>query len=60
VQSKEDFMVNYGEQYEDDAPTSTHIRRHERKFHYHKLSRGIDNQRFQRNHPDHPMHPPVK
>ncbi len=50
-------MVKYGEFFEDEAPTSTHVRRRERKFRYHKLSRGMGVQRYQRTHPDHPMQP---
>lgn len=45
-------MTNYGEFFDDEAPTSTHIRRRERKYHYHKLSRAIGDQRFKRSHPN--------
>jgi hypothetical protein len=43
-------MVDYGEHFDDEAPTSTHIRRRERKYRYHKLSRALGDQRFKRNH----------
>ncbi len=44
-------MVNYGENFEDDPATSTHIRRQDRKYHFHKLARAVGDLRFKRNHP---------
>jgi len=43
-------MVDYGEHFEDEAPTSTHLRRRERKYRFHKLARAVGDIRFKRNH----------
>jgi|GEM_PF-1816260 len=43
-------MVNYGENYDDEAPSSTHIKRAERKYSLHKLAQAVGRARFLRNH----------
>ncbi|HEX8227042.1 MAG TPA: hypothetical protein VF572_04205 [Candidatus Saccharimonadales bacterium] len=47
---KEDAMVNYGENFDDEAPTSMHVRRAERRYNMHKLARAVGNLRYQRTH----------
>jgi hypothetical protein len=39
-------MVHYGENFDDEAPSSMHIRRAERKYSLHKLARAVSNRRF--------------
>jgi len=46
------MMVNYGENFDDEAATSMHIRRQDRKYSYHKLAQAIGDLRFKRNHPN--------
>ena len=41
-------MVDYGEHNIDEAPTSTHVHRVERKYGFHKLARAVGHLRFQR------------
>ncbi len=48
--TKEVSMVNYGENYDDEAPSSTHIKRAERKYSLHKLAQAVGRARFLRNH----------
>jgi hypothetical protein len=43
-------MVNYGENFDDEAPTSMHVRRAERRYNMHKLARAVGNLRYQRTH----------
>ena len=43
-------MTRYGENFEDEAPTNMHIKRHERRFRFHKLARAIGDMRYKRNH----------
>jgi hypothetical protein len=43
-------MVDYGEHYADEAPTSTHIRRRERKYRWHKLAQAVGHANYMRSH----------
>lgn len=43
-------MVDYGEHFEDEAPTNTHVGRSARKYRLHKLARAVGHLRWQRNH----------
>ncbi len=46
--TKEVVMVNYGEHFEDEAPTSMQVHRSERKYSLHKLARAVGNLRLRR------------
>lgn len=43
-------MVDYGEHFLDEAPTSTHIRRRERKYKGHKLAQAVGHADYLRHH----------
>lgn len=43
-------MVNYGEHFDDEAPSSTHVKRAERKYSWHKLAQAVGHANFMRKH----------